>query len=523
VTASVVEPDRDGRVASRRLAFLRVPLVCAVLVSLFALAQLVPRVTGVGPEMDEGALVAYADRALDGTVPHRDFLTFYGPANVWLVAGAFAVAGPSVHAERVVGLVYRLLIVLGLFVLAWRIAGALAGTLAGVISTLLLADDVAWAYATFGALGFTLLGLALATLATVFAERWRTPLYAAAGVAAAVAVLIRPDFAPAVVLSALPLALLAARRRRLWYGGAFVATSLVWVPHLLIVGWGRLDRLLGDLRASSEGRSLPIEWRYEYQVTMLVVSASLMILLLIAGSGFMRRPGHRVTGRILLSAGLLIAGLYPWVLSRADALHLKPVAVLSLALLPAVVLLGISALNVSRRLRAVAAVAVVAVTALLLADQFEVRRPVATEAVRNADGRAFYPFSTDPVGDVAAVVRRAEELSRPGDSLYVGPRDLRRMNYGPSYLYFLLPELEPASYYMEMNPLTANREGSGLADELRAADWLILTTQWDDWDEPNASVEYGPDEPNEVVRDLFCLRLRSGEYRLYERCDRGAA
>ena len=61
-----------------------------------------------------------------------------------------------------------------------------------------------------------------------------------------------------------------------------------------------------------------------------------------------------------------------------------------------------------------------------------------------------------------------------------------------------------------MNPGTANREGSGLADELRRADWLILTSEWDDWNEPNDSTEYGPSEPNEVVRDDFCLRLERG-------------
>ena len=53
--------------------------------------------------MDEGSVVAYSDRVLDGAVPHRDFLTFYGPGNLWMVAGAFAVFGASVATERGVG------------------------------------------------------------------------------------------------------------------------------------------------------------------------------------------------------------------------------------------------------------------------------------------------------------------------------------------------------------------------------------------------------------------------------------
>ena len=77
--------------------------------------------------MDEGAVVAYPSRVLDGAVPHRDFLTFYGPGNLWIVAGAFEVFGESVGTERAVGLLYRLVIVLSLFLLGIRRLGGRCG------------------------------------------------------------------------------------------------------------------------------------------------------------------------------------------------------------------------------------------------------------------------------------------------------------------------------------------------------------------------------------------------------------
>ena len=71
----------------------------------------------------------------------------------------------------------------------------------------------------------------------------------------------------------------------------------------------------------------------------------------------------------------------------------------------------------------------------------------------------------------------------------------------------------------------ANAEGSGMADELRAADIVILSSIRDDWDEPNDSREFGPNEPNEVVEDDFCLVDSYGTglggrglYELYRRC-----
>jgi len=113
-------------------------------------------------------------------------------------------------------------------------------------------------------------------------------------------------------------------------------------------------------------------------------------------------------------------------------------------------------------------------------------------------------------------------VAKSGEEFLVSPQDLRRTNYGPTHMHFLLSEPEPATYYMEVNPWAANLEGPGLAEDLREADWLILTSEWDNRSEPNDSIKYGPSEPNEVVRDFFCLRLERGQYRLYERCDRGA-
>jgi hypothetical protein len=49
---------------------------------------------------------------------------------------------------------------------------------------------------------------------------------------------------------------------------------------------------------------------------------------------------------------------------------------------------------------------------------------------------------------------------------------------------------------------------------------VLLTGFWDGWHEPNSSVDYGPDAPNQAVRDHFCV---VGSYEdalvvLYQRC-----
>ena len=145
-------------------------------------------------------------------------------------------------------------------------------------------------------------------------------------------------------------------------------------------------------------------------------------------------------------------------------------------------------------------------------------------AMRNGD-RVFYYGRPDAVVAVNELLPVVERISKPGDTLFVGTGDLRKTPYSEAFLYYLLPDLVPATRYIEMDPGVANAEDSGLADELRHADVAILSSIRDDWNEPNASVLDGPDEPNRVLAEDFCLVQSYGDglfgrglYEVYRRC-----
>lgn len=492
-------------------------VACAAGVLIVALTLIVPSTSGTGPELDEGAVVAYASRVLDGGVPHRDFLTFYGPANPFVVAGAFAIGGQNVTTERVVGLGYRIVALLAIFLLALRLGGLLGAVLSSILAAKMLSRELIWAYATHGAIACGLLGLALASLGAELEGRRQRVTLLAAGVAGGAGVLFRFELALAVVVGALPVLASVPRRGRAWYAAGLLGAAGLYLPHLVIVGPDRVERLVGDLIATRSGRSLPLPPWGEWIAVLLALAVVAAIAYVALGVYLWTRRSRDLAGPLLVGIGLFALALLPGVLFRPDASHIRPFAFISISLLPAFALLLISRwlrVGSGARLGLSVAVALVAVY------------PVVSELDQTVRGMrqvrtASRDFFTDERGAAArAVIARTAALARPGDSLFVGPQDLRRTNYGPTYMYFLLRQLRPASYYMEMNPGTANREGSGLADELRRADWLILTTAWDDWDEPNDSVKNGPTEPNEVVRDDFCLRFEDAPFRLYERCDR---
>jgi hypothetical protein len=139
-------------------------------------------------------------------------------------------------------------------------------------------------------------------------------------------------------------------------------------------------------------------------------------------------------------------------------------------------------------------------------------------------GRVFYTGRADDARGANAILADVEKVSRPGDRLLVGTKDLRKTPLSEAFFYYLLPQLEPSTYYIEMDPGVANAEDSGLAEEVRSSDILILSTAWSYWDEPNDSRKLGSDKPNQVVRDEFCLYrkypLHAGlKYFLYTKCD----
>ena len=107
---------------------------------------------------------------------------------------------------------------------------------------------------------------------------------------------------------------------------------------------------------------------------------------------------------------------------------------------------------------------------------------------------------------------------RPGQRLIVGPRPLNRTPYSDAFLYYLFPEMVPGTRYIEMDPGIADAPGSGLAEELERSDWLIQSTTWSAWSEPNDSRLEGSARPDQVVDSRYCLELDAGAFRLLRRC-----
>ena len=80
-----------------------------------------------------------------------------------------------------------------------------------------------------------------------------------------------------------------------------------------------------------------------------------------------------------------------------------------------------------------------------------------------------------------------------------------------------MPELHPSSYFLEMNPGSANRPNSRLATDVASADWLILDHAMDLTVEQNESAKFASAAPMQVVKERFQLCGRYGSWQIYRR------
>jgi hypothetical protein len=496
----------------------------ALLVGLLLLVPLWHGFDKLGTVMDEGALLVYPELIAKGKLPYRDFETFYGPANLYVLATAYGAFGTNIFVERAVGLIYRLLIVGAAFLLArqWGIVVA-CGCMA--LSGFLVVQTGLGAFAWIGGLACLLWSLWLMHKADSTAR------VLAGGIMAGCALLFRPDLVVALGLSALPLWLVLPRSARWKYMAGAALAALPLAGLTLLVGWDQIynNLVLFPVIRSSPGRRLPIFSADLYLICLFVLHVIASLFNAAVGVKVVRAQPHEIGARLLLGSALLGLGLTHQVMQRLDLMHVLSAAIVSIGLLPlslTTLLSGTTPTRVHRWPATLAITTVFAILAFAAPELFaRFRQEVISSLNAKTDSigfvqinsRSFPLGAADKTAAANEIVAAVNSSAAPGQKLFVGPADLRRTNYNNTFFYHLLPQLVPATYFLEMNPLSANRPGSRLAADVQSADWLLLDRTLDKWSEPNRSVEFGSDSPNVIVRDRFELVKEAGNYLLYRR------
>lgn len=483
----------------------------------------IPAYDLVGQRMDEGALLLYPELILKGWLPYRDFETFYGPANAYLLAAVYAVFHPGVFVERTVGLVYHLTVLAAIFRIV-RPRGVIPALGAILIAHLFLLPTGLAAFPWLGAIACALWSILLLATSRDSSRSF------VAGILASAALLFRPDLGLAVIFSAALLLFFEPGRTRRLYSIGF---SLGLLAMLCLIYFAGLRNVFDNLFlypaiVTNPARKIPWGSVPSSIACLLAFHFVAAFTNMVAGFLALRKDSSDWSNRAFAAAAIFILGTSHQALQRMDGGHVTLCCFLSLALFPvSLEIIAGKRLNPPAPTRQLLFVAVILVLVQVLAPGMvqSVRQAIglagpgrSKEAVfLENNGRSFPVDSMSAAHEAGALLDKVSRLASTGQRLFVGPGDLRRTNYNDTFLYYLLPQLTPATYFLEMNPLSANRPGSRLADDVRSADWVILDRRLDAWNEPNDSKRFGPDDSNEVVQSLFELQGRYGSYDLYRR------
>jgi hypothetical protein len=495
--------------------------ICLLLaLSVFCLTD---KLLGPLPPLDEGLLLADPDLILRGYTPYKDFAALYPPGNFYLIAAAFRTFGSSILVERLVGVAYQVLLGVGIYLLGRRVSWSI-GVLAPAASlTITRLFPFPGAYAIFAALAVLAFAMLCAHRACAAGDRSLERRWSiVAGLLAATIVWFRQDVSiMGIPACAVTIGLWDWRRIGPYLVGVAVPVVALLVFALYAGPGNVFDSLVLDAIRVAPGRKLPIQLSPGLCWLAVGVAVSVAVPLLVRGRNIPQQFVWLARGGAVVCVGLL-----PSVLQRVDEAHLAYIGAMVAGL--AIVSLGI--LFHRSQSTAAAATAVVPLilggaTLWLAVEFFQKRAEMRAASIEITSGsRAVVtqkmqtPFDERYISDIEAVLGELNRLARPGETVFVGPQDLRFSNYNDTFLYYLLPQLRPASRYVEMEPGAANRPGSGLAQELAAADWLILTSRYDYWAEPNASSIPGSSAPNDIVRGHFCPYWERGAIRLLGRC-----
>lgn len=437
--------------------------------------------------LDESVLLVYAEQVRAGLLPHRDFFTVYGPAPFYLLAWLFTAFGSSLGVERALGLMLHVAIVIGCYGIG-RARYRATGLMAGGASLILLVPLGAVPYAWLGAMACVAVALALAGRESASATLW-------SGVAAGLV----PAFRPELLLVMVPVMGVSVWRSPYWR--RMVAGFVVGLTPLLaffVAAGPRMWWNIGPGRAAVNGALNPFD---APEQSLTVIACVLGVTGTLVWFAFKRRTS------VSVSHALLALGILPQTLQRVDSDHAFYTLCVTIPLVIAGSTVAKPAQNSIRRRNALVLAIALALVPILAAPIFCALPPTAT--VHFGDRSAMVAASEVP----NLMATRTELLAHapPGGSVFVGSTDMSKVSLSQVKLYYLTPELLPKAYFLELAVGVSEQAGSGLVNDIRNADVLLLTPRNDGvMRHLYPYLAPGSDEANSVVREHFCRVAETG-------------
>jgi hypothetical protein len=457
-------------------------------------------------EQDEGGYLTYPDLVLRGLLPIIDFSVSYPPGNIFIISTLFSFFGESLWIERIVGHLYQCALLISIFLLGNKFswASGFLGSIACLIFLVLF--PAAGAFPIFPCLFLACVTNILLLEYYITGEEKFVFL---AGVLCGFIFWLRLEIGFVCFLANL-VWLFPFRRIIL-----FSYLKGVLLPLLPLFGYfayaditKSYTSLILDVSRMMPGRRLPIEHNIYTAWLFIEVLASILIVILIN-----RKMRASALFRLSLITCFLSVALLPSTLQRADVWHITYIQSFLTPLL-LICYASYTSPKISPKLAlSITLIVTISITSI---DFFKFAGALNKVQVNE---RWVYYAGDKPAAELNELLNELNSISSDGESIFVGPDDLRFAFYNDTFIYFLLPKLKPSSKFLEMNPGVANQVNSGLDKEILSSDWIILTSKHSPPREPNMSSIPIENNFNSIINQNFCLLKKLGYWELFKKCN----
>lgn len=408
---------------------------------------------------DEAVILVGAERVMKGQVPYKDFLTVYGPAQVYVLAALFKAFGVSVFVERIYDIIIKTCLSLVIFLLIRLLSSNKPAIVGWVISLIWIEYSYFHAYPVYPTALFTFICIYLLLLN---AKQDRIYYAILGGVSIVLAILFRHDLgglAALAVTFALLLQKLMGIQNSWKHLISFISAGVIASVPVIVyfVLYSDISAIIDDLilfpmEMIGIQQKLPYPGLSRYNLPFYVFPSIPMV-----GVIFFFIMKKRIVdnstayGILLLSFVGIVFMNQLW--GRSDMIHLLPVALIAIVLSPVLLHILSKLLSLSTRQYGVFIVLFILFFIITLSKPINKKiqflpNNYNIEVINPGIERAKYQFIPK---DYISAVTFIKENTSEDDYIYVGVKNHDQFVFNDSIFYFLA-ERKCATKYHELNP-----------------------------------------------------------------------
>jgi hypothetical protein len=499
-------------------------LLILVLLTITAVYNLPMMKSPLSP-YDEGVILVGAERVLKGQVPYKDFLTVYGPGQVYTLAALFKIFGISVTVERIYDIVIKSFLSLSVYLLIRLLSSNKTAIVGWIMSLIWIEYSYNHAYPVYPAVLFTFLGIYLLLL---HIRRDRPLFIVLCAVSIVIAIIFRHDLgglaAVAIAIGLFLRKILGAQKswtQFILYMVSGVCVSLPVIIYFLLnsdLGAIIEDLFLIPMDMVAIQQRLPYppltRWNLPFYVFPLVLPVGLITFVILR-----KRKMDDVLSYGIFFLSLIGTVFLNQVWGRSDTLHLLPVALTGIVLSPVLFHTFSKMLTQSTRIYFFLFMLFIIFFGVTLSKAISKKIQLFpgsyTIEVINPDiERAKYPFIPP---DYRKVVSFIKKNSSADDYIYVGVKNHDQLVFNDAIFYFLA-EKKSATKYHELNPghTTTLEIQEEMVDELKNRNPRLVVLATRRRLEPNPSgIDTNIDLLDNYISTNFVLKETYGLFEIW--------